>query len=568
MSDTQFAKFVVLVSAAVPLSLLGWDAWNRDLGANPVNFAIRTTGLLALIFLLLTLAITPAAKLSGWNRITHFRRLLGVYAFVYTAIHFSIFVIFDRDLSLASTVSEIASRLYLTVGTAGLMMMLPLAITSTDAMIQRIGATRWKLLHRLTYLAAIAGVTHYFLLVKADIRSPAIFGALLLLLFAYRLGAHYLKLSRFYQLAKNAPASAAVATTTASSATPSRWSGTLVVTHLVQETPDVRTFRFASPDGGPLPFAHLPGQHLTLSLTIEGAPIKRTYTIASSPSRTAYCELTIKREERGLVSRFLHDTVRVGDRIQVTAPGGRFTFTGESVEAIVLIAGGVGITPLMSKVRYLTDRAWPGQIYLICSNKTADDIIFQDEIVYLQKRHANLHVCHTLSRAAEGSWTGERGRVSLELLARHVPDLHQHPIHICGPNELNKAVQDLLLTAGILPERIHLESFGAPKSAGSPAMNDNATLEETAAEPVQIQFARSRKAGPVSRQTTVLEAAERLGVALDYDCRAGVCGSCKVRLISGRVAMDSQDALDPADLAAHRILSCQARCLEPVTIDA
>lgn len=565
MSDTSFAKWVVLVSGAVPVSLLGWDAWNHELGANPVNFAIRTTGLLALIFLLLTLAITPVAKLTGWNRVTHFRRLLGVYAFVYTALHFAIFVVFDRDLSISSTIYEITSRLYLTIGAAGLLMMLPLAVTSTDGMIKRIGAARWKLLHRLTYLAAIAGVVHYFLLVKADIRSPAIFAALLGVLFLYRMAAHYAKLSRFYRLAQDKPtafdASAPSAIPQVSSG---RWSGPLVVTHIAQETSDVRTFRFASPEGGPLPFTHLPGQFLTFSLTIEGAPVKRTYTIASTPSRSTYCEVTIKREERGLVSRFLHDTIRVGDRIQVTAPGGKFTFTGETAGAIVLIAGGVGITPLMSKVRYLTDRAWPGHIYLIYSNKTEEDIIFREEIAYLQKRHANLHVCLTLSRAPESSWIGERGRISWALLERHVPNLHQHPIHICGPNELNQAVKALLLEAGISPERIHQESFGPSKSKGV----ERETSDAPSAEPATIHFARSRKTAPIPSGVTVLEAAERLGVALDSDCRAGICGSCKVRLLSGRVAMDCQDALEPADRAANRILSCQARCLDSVSIDA
>jgi glycine betaine catabolism B len=578
MPEIRFAKFVAILNGAIPLVLLGWDAWNQNLGANPVNFAIRTTGLLALIFLLLTLSVTPLARISGWNWLIHFRRTLGVYACVHAVIHFLIFFVYDRDLHVGSTLTEIFTRLYLTIGTAGLLMMLPLALTSTNAMIKRLGPTRWKLLHRLAYFAAIAGVVHYVLLVKSDLRQPLVFAALLLILLLYRLVLHYLKLSRFYVQAQRPPATAAPATLTgvALPARATKWSGQLTVAHVMQETPDVRTFRLIPQGGTSLPFDYLPGQFLTLSLTIDGQPVKRSYTIASSPSRAAYCELTIKREERGLVSRYLHEHIRPGDKLPVSAPGGRFVFTGEGADSVVLIAGGVGITPLMSKIRYLTDRGWPGQIYLIYSAKTVADVIFQEELAYLAKRHPNLHVCLTLSRVAAGEWTGEQGRITLELLRRYVPDLGKQQIHICGPTELNKSVKSLLLEAGISADLIQLESFGAAKPtelgsaapAAMPVLAGSRESEPAPSEQFTIHFARSGKALAVPRQTTLLEAAEQLGVRIEYDCRAGICGTCKVRLLSGQVTMDSQDALDASDQAQNLILSCQAHCQEEVTVDA
>ena len=119
---------------------------------------------------------------------------------------------------------------------------------------------------------------------------------------------------------------------------------------------------------------------------VDGKKVNRSYTIASSPTRVGYCELTVKREERGVSSRHLHDAVREGSLLDVSAPAGRFTFTGAEAESIVMIAGGVGITPLMAKIRYLTDLGWPGEIHLVFAVKTEDDIIFRDELDYLRRR--------------------------------------------------------------------------------------------------------------------------------------------------------------------------------------
>src|SRR6516162_3316007 len=130
MKDIQFAKFLVLLNGAVPVALLGFDALRGNLGANPVNFAIRTTGLLALIFLLLSLTTTPVGRITGWHWLTHFRRTLGLYAFFHTLLHFVIFFVFDRAGSIAGTLSEMLVRPYLTVGATGLLLMVPLAVTS------------------------------------------------------------------------------------------------------------------------------------------------------------------------------------------------------------------------------------------------------------------------------------------------------------------------------------------------------------------------------------------------------------------------------------------------------
>ena len=186
-NDIRFAKLLVLVNAAVPATLLGWDAYHHRLGANPVNFAILTTGMSALIFLLLTLAVTTLRKITRLNWIIFSRRTLGLYAFFYASLHFLIFFSLDRSLSISSTLSEVISRKYLMVGITGLVVMVPLAITSTNAVIKRVGGKRWRALHRLAYVAAIAGVVHYYMQVKADARQPLAFAAALSILLGYRL---------------------------------------------------------------------------------------------------------------------------------------------------------------------------------------------------------------------------------------------------------------------------------------------------------------------------------------------------------------------------------------------
>ena len=206
-SDLRFYKLLLLVNGAVPLLLLAWDASHHALGANPQNFAILTTGLTALIFLLLTLAVTPVRKLTGLNWLLSFRRLLGLYAFFYACVHFLLFFSLDRSFSLSSTLAEMLKRKYLIVGSTALLLMAPLAITSTNAMIKRLGGKRWRALHRLAYVAAIAGVIHYYMQVKADTRQPLAFAALLGLLLGYRVWASWRQPARAPAPAANRVAS-------------------------------------------------------------------------------------------------------------------------------------------------------------------------------------------------------------------------------------------------------------------------------------------------------------------------------------------------------------------------
>src|ERR1700690_526743 len=185
-NDIRFAKLLILVNGVVPLALLIWDQSHNRLGANPQNFLILTTGMMTLIFLVLTMAVTPLRKVTGWNWLIQFRRMLGLYAFFYGCLHFLCFFSLDRGFSVSSTLTEMVKRKYLIVGSTALLVMVPLAITSTNAMIKRLGGKRWRALHRLAYMAAIAGVIHYYMQVKADVRQPLVFAGVLTVLLGYR----------------------------------------------------------------------------------------------------------------------------------------------------------------------------------------------------------------------------------------------------------------------------------------------------------------------------------------------------------------------------------------------
>ncbi|HET9987057.1 MAG TPA: hybrid-cluster NAD(P)-dependent oxidoreductase, partial [Kofleriaceae bacterium] len=346
------------------------------------------------------------------------------------------------------------------------------------------------------------------------------------------------------------------------------WSGTLKIARIFEETHDVKTFRFVNPDGGPLPFEHAAGQYINLKLTIDGKRVNRSYTIASSPTRNAYCEISVKRAANGYGSKHLHDTWKEGQRVQVSAPAGKFFFAGHEADKIVLIAGGIGITPMMSVVRSLTDRGWAGQIYLVFSVRKKQDVVFAHEIMDLQERHANLHVRITLTNDPESEWTGARGQITKELLADFIPEFKHGPVMLCGPDPMMTAMRQLLVTLGIPDAEIHQEAF-----ISTPPVDMTADLqeaEEALPEGVMpsLSFQKSGINAEQPAELSVLEVAEEAGVAIPFECRSGICGQCKTRLVSGKVRMEVQDALTQQDRAKGLILACQARATRDCVIDA
>ena len=193
MNEIKFNKFLIFVNSLVPLALLGWDAFRGNLGANPIEFFIRTTGVLTLIFLFVTLAVTPLRKIFGWNQLIKFRRMLGLYAFFYAFLHLIAYGIFDKSLSVSAIVADVWQRPFIAVGMLAFFLLIPLAVTSTNAMIKRLGGKNWARLHKLTYLIAILGVVHFWMIVKSDVFYPILFALVLAGLLGYRVYAAYEK---------------------------------------------------------------------------------------------------------------------------------------------------------------------------------------------------------------------------------------------------------------------------------------------------------------------------------------------------------------------------------------
>ncbi|MEO6037450.1 MAG: iron-sulfur cluster-binding domain-containing protein, partial [Saprospiraceae bacterium] len=315
-----------------------------------------------------------------------------------------------------------------------------------------------------------------------------------------------------------------------------------------------------------------------------------------SPTRRDCCEITVKHEEQGTVSHYMHTEVHECELLQLTAPSGKFTFTGEEADSIVLIGGGVGVTPMMSVIRYLTDRSWKGDIYLFFSCNDETSIIFREEIAYLQKRYPNLHVCIILEELDKNRKDGfVTGRITKKLLTERVPDLISRRIHICGPPAMMDAIKKMLDELKVPKENVFLEVFSGkvpsskpepkpPEEPGKAASLESATPDEAGktadptaagapppgetAKTAVVTFSKSNKTAILTPDKSILEASEDIGVNIEYSCRVGTCGICKTKMMSGKVVMAVQDALTEEDKGQNIILACQAKATEDVVVEA
>ena len=182
----RWTKLLVFAASLAPALALAWRAWQQNLGANPIEFITHKTGDWTLRFLLITLAVTPLRQLLGRPELIRFRRMLGLFAFFYGCLHLLTYLWLDKFFDGADILKDIAKRPFITAGFLGFIVMAPLAATSTKGWIRRLSGRRWQLLHRLIYLSAVAGVVHYYWLVKSDVRLPVMYGAIAVVLLGYR----------------------------------------------------------------------------------------------------------------------------------------------------------------------------------------------------------------------------------------------------------------------------------------------------------------------------------------------------------------------------------------------
>lgn len=359
----------------------------------------------------------------------------------------------------------------------------------------------------------------------------------------------------------------AVSEATSASPVAANWRGYLRVGSIIAETPGVKTFRLLpSANDRFLPFTFVPGQFLNVAFWIGGARMNRSYSISSSPTQREYVDLTVKREPRGAVSRHIVDLLKVGDQVEAGGPVGKFTFDGTEADSVVLISAGVGITPMVSVTRYLTERAWAGDIFFIFTCRTPADFILGNEVAALQRANPKLHVAVTMTRSDGTDWKGPRGRITKELLTQTVPDLAARRIHLCGPVPMMEATKAILAELGVPPDNLKTEQFGAVKPA--PAAAGTALKPTAPAAGPQVTFSTNNKSAKIRADQTVLELSEELGIGIEFSCRIGTCGVCKVKMTAGEVDQAVQDALDDDDKANGIILACQAKPKSDIAVEA
>ena len=335
----------------------------------------------------------------------------------------------------------------------------------------------------------------------------------------------------------------------------------LVCIGLRQETHDVMSFTLRADEPTMLRFD--PGQYVTLTAEIDGEPMSRCYTIASAPTRPDCLTITVKRVPGGPVSNWLHDAVQTGTRLWVTGPHGRFSTAQHPARKYLFLSAGSGITPLMSMARTAVDLASTSDIAFVHSARTPADIIFRAELAHLQSSRYGFRVVAVCEQDSDvEAWHGPRGRLSLPLLRRAVPDLTEREVFTCGPAPYMDAVRSLLAQAGADPSRCHEESFDFTKAvaADAPVSVVPSPQAETSAHSIELR--RSARTIPCDAGTSILTAAALAGVTLPSSCGEGVCGTCKSTLVSGNVEMNHGGGIRKREIEQNKILLC---CSTPTT---
>lgn len=342
---------------------------------------------------------------------------------------------------------------------------------------------------------------------------------------------------------------------------------------VIQETWDVRTFCFMAEQ--PVLFFFKPGQFVTLELEIDGVPIMRSYTISSSPSVPYSFSITVKRMPGGLVSNWLHDNLKQGEELAVHGPVGNFNCIDYPAEKALFLSGGVGITPLMSMVRWYFDTNATIDINFIHSARSPKDIIYHREMEHIFSRipEFKLHIVCERSDELGESWYGLRGYVNQRMLELIAPDYLDREIFCCGPTPYMNAVKNILQQNGFNMAHYHEESFGATPLEVEEEVLELVEQAEQAAEDIQqsdllqVEFASSGKSVRILPSETVHAAASKLGLHIPKACGMGICGTCRVELKSGEVEMEHNGGITDEDVADGYILSCCSRPKGNVVVD-
>lgn len=324
---------------------------------------------------------------------------------------------------------------------------------------------------------------------------------------------------------------------------------------VLDEATDIKTFRLARPPG----YDFKPGQFVPVRVSIDGKPHVRCYSISSSPDSRGYFEISVRRQ--GLVSTTLHATLRTGSQLTIGPSAGQFVYPSGDDRPLALIAGGIGITPLLSMLRHAVSSDPTRPVTLLYCARDRQAMAFLAELRVLAQRHPQIRIGITVSEpAAPAPW--RTGHIDVSMVRQYVA----HPGHtifcVCGPQPMMAAMERLLTGEGVPPDQIRSEQFNTAVAAtllNAPAAADraveSASLKPARDDHYEITFAASGRTTRAPGSQTLLEAAEADGVAITSSCRAGVCQACRTRLRGGEADCRSS-VLDPEDRAAGFVLPC------------
>lgn len=341
---------------------------------------------------------------------------------------------------------------------------------------------------------------------------------------------------------------------------------------VIAETHDVTTFTFGMSE--PVLFFFKPGQFVTLELEINGERVMRSYTISSSPSIPYSFSITVKRVDGGLVSNWLHDNLKSGDQIAVHGPVGQFNCMDFPSDKVLMLSGGVGITPVMSMARWWFDTDSEVDMVFAHSARTPNDIIYARELEYMSSRIDNFQMHLICERNEIGqAWGGYRGYMNIHMLSLIAPDFMEREVFCCGPEPYMTAIRNMLRDAGYDMDRYHEESFGETPVKDVQRAEKHADQAEEQEildqdlDTVRVAFTDAGVQVQVPVGTNLNEAAAQAGVNISKACGLGICGACRVQVTAGECDMNHGGGITDEEIAKGYVLSCCATVQGNIQVD-